>query len=381
MNTKRVAFSDRNYGSLNDSSHGTLINPKHCYAYYTPQQCNPNSFSSLLPTTGSNCVGSTPAAFYAAEQLLGIPQFEYQIGDVPPPSRLPRRSSESGLSRRPDAYFCNNSVKNYDHGLHATNELLSVVKFPFQESRNSRALGNFDGFLCRSRPEDELQPILHRQEASRNTTVGCNASSSLAEKPNQLVTNSAGSSSNVPSNLTVQNKTRIRWTQDLHERFVECVNRLGGAEKATPKGILNLMKYEGLTIYHIKSHLQKYRIAKNIPEQTEGRNDRRTVDDIQQLDPKTGVDITEALRIQLDVQRQLHEQLEVQRELQLRIEAQGRKLQQMFEQQMKTSRDIVENQNYDMLFPDDAQVTLDDAQISVLGGGGSENSDFMSKID
>jgi len=26
------------------------------------------------------------------------------------------------------------------------------------------------------------------------------------------------------------NKTRIRWTQDLHEKFVECVNRLGGAD-------------------------------------------------------------------------------------------------------------------------------------------------------
>lgn len=28
----------------------------------------------------------------------------------------------------------------------------------------------------------------------------------------------------------IQNKTRIRWTQDLHEKFVECVNHLGGAE-------------------------------------------------------------------------------------------------------------------------------------------------------
>ena len=26
------------------------------------------------------------------------------------------------------------------------------------------------------------------------------------------------------------NKTRIRWTQDLHDKFLECVNRLGGAD-------------------------------------------------------------------------------------------------------------------------------------------------------
>lgn len=29
-------------------------------------------------------------------------------------------------------------------------------------------------------------------------------------------------------------KTRIRWTQDLHERFVDCVNQLGGADSKRP---------------------------------------------------------------------------------------------------------------------------------------------------
>ena len=45
---------------------------------------------------------------------------------------------------------------------------------------------------------------------------------------------SAGSvsttSGHLVSNGPVSSKTRIRWTQDLHEKFVECVNRLGGAE-------------------------------------------------------------------------------------------------------------------------------------------------------
>ena len=47
-------------------------------------------------------------------------------------------------------------------------------------------------------------------------------------------------------------KQRLRWTPELHERFTQAVQELGGPDEATPKQIMQLMQVEGLTIFHVK---------------------------------------------------------------------------------------------------------------------------------
>ncbi|KAK4486720.1 hypothetical protein RD792_006708 [Penstemon davidsonii] len=149
--------------------------------------------------------------------------------------------------------------------------------------------------------------------------------------------------------LSTDAKPRLKWTPDLHERFIEAVNQLGGAEKATPKSVLKLMGIQGLTLYHLKSHLQKYRLSKNLHGQANNGGTKTSAGDRipeenlthmsnQNTATQTTKDLHlgEAIQMQIEVQRRLHEQLEVQRHLQLRIEAQGTYLQSVLEKAQET---------------------------------------------
>ncbi|XP_045790460.1 myb-related protein 2-like isoform X1 [Trifolium pratense] len=173
--------------------------------------------------------------------------------------------------------------------------------------------------------------------------------------------------------LSTDAKPRLKWTADLHERFIEAVNQLGGSDKATPKTVLKLMGIPGLTLYHLKSHLQKYRISKhgnghaNISSSKIGAPTTELVESrmsessgIHMKDLSIGLqtnknsEINEALNMQIEVQRRLHEQLEVQRHLQLRIEAQGKYLQSVLEK----AKETLGNQNLGTMGLDAAKVQL-----------------------
>ncbi|CAN8255662.1 unnamed protein product [Cochlearia groenlandica] len=165
-----------------------------------------------------------------------------------------------------------------------------------------------------------------------------------ANQQHQLVSTDEQQSGRNSASNAGTSKQRMRWTPELHEAFVDAVNQLGGSERATPKAVLKLLNNPGLTIYHVKSHLQKYRTARYKPEPSEVTGESQemkmtSIEDIKSLDMKTSVEITQALRLQMEVQKRLHEQLEIQRSLQLQIEKQGRYLQMMFEKQQKIQED------------------------------------------
>lgn len=184
----------------------------------------------------------------------------------------------------------------------------------------------------------------------------------------------AGSTGAVSSESPKQSsKSRLRWTPELHEKFVTAVAHLGGAERATPKAVLRLMGVQGITIYHVKSHLQKYRLAKYMPEiSEEAKAERRKQDSLfTPLDLGSSHQIAQALQMQMEVQKKLHEQLEIQRELQLRIEAQGQSLQKMLEQQAKLNHPDL---------PSGAPSALTSALASTAAPSGPSNSSMIIAV-
>ncbi|KAL0310832.1 UNVERIFIED_CONTAM: Myb family transcription factor IPN2 [Sesamum angustifolium] len=69
--------------------------------------------------------------------------------------------------------------------------------------------------------------------------------------------------------LTTDPKPRLSWTVELHERFVDAVRQLGGADSAYIHLSIGHTEdhhesdgVKGLTLYHLKSHLQKFRLGK-----------------------------------------------------------------------------------------------------------------------
>ncbi|XP_042441967.1 myb family transcription factor PHL8-like isoform X1 [Zingiber officinale] len=168
-------------------------------------------------------------------------------------------------------------------------------------------------------------------------------------------------------------KQRLKWTRQLHEMFVVAVSQLGGADKATPKAVMRKMEVPGLTLHHLKSHLQvicspihlllsflfpilfseadgknpliqKYRLAKDQDSKMLHQQNNLT-DELGSHDQENGAqpECETMLRMQMEMRSKLQQQIEVQRHLQLRIEAQGKYLQSVLKKAQETLAGYSEN--------------------------------------
>ncbi|XP_054808144.1 transcription factor HHO3-like [Prosopis cineraria] len=105
-----------------------------------------------------------------------------------------------------------------------------------------------------------FQPF-HREASVPNALTG-KASSSPPSPPPPPPRPVAGSNKKEGQS---RRKQRRYWSQELHKRFVDALQQLGGADFATPKQIRGLMKVDGLTNDEVKSHLQKFRLHTRRP--------------------------------------------------------------------------------------------------------------------
>nr|XP_017183999.2 myb family transcription factor PHL5-like isoform X3 [Malus domestica] len=290
------------------------------------------------PKTPSSIISrfeSPVSAFYATELYMGgFPQYDSQAGQNPQfPSGQSNTESYSSMNSSEQA-------PNFD----IRNTLQSIVKSQPSSYQYHKSLEK-----CNQIPASDLSGSMlfthqsNKLHGNHNTTTVRRPSFSLPSKENQDQVGYCNSFTTCPvtqlSFFSGQGKQPPRISS----------GHVSDCYEATPKAILKMMGLDGLTIFHVKSHLQKYRIAKYLPDPAEGKSEKRTTLNVEpQLNVKTCLQIKEALQLQLDVQRCLHEQLETQRKLQLRIEEQGKQLRKMFNLQQQTTSNPLKTQNSDV---------------------------------
>ncbi|KAJ6864412.1 myb family transcription factor PHL5-like isoform X3 [Populus alba x Populus x berolinensis] len=323
---------------------------------------------------------SPATAFYATERYMRFPQYDCQVGNY----FCSQYSYDSHVSSHQSSgadYINSGEQADHNFGLRRTSE--SVVKPQFSchksfdrsdkglssSSGNKLPLEHHNKFL--DNPGVSLgNHFLVPFQGNQNRQVDYNPYNSPFSELGRFNSReekrsprfSLGGfpiSSGKDLSNTLSSKTRIRWTQDLHKKFVECVNRLGGAES------------KNIEVQDTCQTLQKVNLRK--------AEKRTSIDDVSQIDVKTGFQIREAVEVQLDVQRRLHEQLEIQKILQLRIEEQGKQLKMMFDQQQKKTNSLLNNQNLNITSPDESTFSLEDIDVSIVEGS-NNNTHFPSKI-
>ncbi|XP_022751301.1 transcription factor HHO5-like [Durio zibethinus] len=172
------------------------------------------------------------------------------VGHKKKPNTVPElklRSEEEDLSENP-IELCNNKSRG-------------GAFVPFKGHVDKEISG-----LSLMTPSSELaycNPIL-----KGNGSCGIGSGSSLCSDQNQIKFQTKSQQQQQQNSR----KQRRCWSPELHRRFVEALQQLGGSQVATPKQIRDLMQVDGLTNDEVKSHLQKYRLhIRKLPASSAGK--------------------------------------------------------------------------------------------------------------
>ncbi|KAA8515100.1 hypothetical protein F0562_018113 [Nyssa sinensis] len=127
---------------------------------------------------------------------------------------------------------------------------------------------NTSSVSSQKRSTFDLNKEINSEEDDGTTAVACfsvdddNEKTEEGNSANNSISGEGNERKSTVRQYIRSKMPRLRWTPDLHLSFVNAVERLGGQERATPKLILQSMNARGLSIAHVKSHLQMYRNKK-----------------------------------------------------------------------------------------------------------------------
>ncbi|KAK6943451.1 SANT/Myb domain, partial [Dillenia turbinata] len=148
-------------------------------------------------------------------------------------------------------------------------ELGSIAKGEYQTFKSTMEKGGCMSDDQNEEQTDDSEENDEEEETKANNNGGSSSNSTVEESTERKEGSTRSVRPYVRSKLP-----RLRWTPDLHLRFVHAIERLGGQDRATPKLVLRLMNIRGLSIAHVKSHLQMYR-SKKIDEPGRVMSDHR----------------------------------------------------------------------------------------------------------
>ncbi|KAL4279542.1 hypothetical protein GQ457_03G046100 [Hibiscus cannabinus] len=181
--------------------------------------------------------------------------------------------SQAGNEMKPQSTIT--SPKETDIGFNVSPKLALDTKqrnsgafLPFSKDRNSGPAGS----TLQALPELALASVNKDMEDKKclETENDCQRRENSGKEQGKGTSCNSADGQTTYNNASTNGsqahrKARRCWSPDLHRRFVNALQMLGGSQVATPKQIRELMKVEGLTNDEVKSHLQKYRLHTRRP--------------------------------------------------------------------------------------------------------------------